>query len=277
MSLKRGRSSSPSALAFFTSPAIEDRSSKFIAVYSPTASARALQSRAEFKSATHRIAAWRKPSSQLSLSSQVLHDIGNDDDGEKYGGKSLERLLVSMNVEGSLVVARWYGGVMLGPVRFDHIRNCAVDAIRQCREKSDNQAKKIKIETDQKEKERLVDVLQERDQSIVVLRGLLAEKLETLSSQDSKSAGRTKTPDYSIMPLPTLQKLETVRDRTIGWILKQIEKAGQVPNCGPEPRATPMKESYDASGLSERLEGQQSSDSGTTGAHNLEPGKAQDG
>lgn len=26
-----------------------------------------------------------------------------------------------LNVIGSIVVARWYGGMMLGPVRFEHI------------------------------------------------------------------------------------------------------------------------------------------------------------
>ena len=210
----------------FTSSPIEDRSSKFIAFYSPTLSAKELQAHPDFKTASHRIAAWRKSSSQRALNAQRLFDTGHDDDGEKYGGKALEKVLVETDVEGAVVVARWYGGVLLGPVRFDHVGNCAREAIKrwtQCQERS---AKRAKIREDEVEREMLRRVLPERDQSIIVLRDLLAEKSrQPPSSSPLGGKGATaKGPDYESMALDTLRKLEQVRDATIGWILKQIEK-----------------------------------------------------
>ena len=204
---------------------IEDRSSTFVALYSPTIAAKELQADTEFRTASHRAAAWRKPSSQRALNAQRLLETGHDDDGEKYGGKALEKVLVEMEVEGAVVVARWYGGVMLGPVRFDHIQNCARDAIMQWSQERERTAKKAKVRDDEAEKERLIHTLPARDQSIAVLRGLLAEKSQPSSSAPAGKSTPAKTPDYSILPLATLVKLEQVRDATIGWILKQIEKA----------------------------------------------------
>ena len=224
MSQKRARSASPESTLIFTSSPIEDRSSKFIAFYSPTLSAKELQAHSEFKSASHRIAAWRKPSSQRALSAQRLLDTGHYDDGEKYGGKALEKVLIETDVEGAVVVARWYGGVLLGPVRFDHIKNCARDAIAQWTQKSERSAKKAKTLEDAAEKEKLIKTLPERDQSIAVLRDLLAEKSQQPSSSPNGKGATSKVPNYATMPLATLQKLEQVRDATIGWILKQIEK-----------------------------------------------------
>ncbi|KAL8954705.1 MAG: hypothetical protein Q9183_006971, partial [Haloplaca sp. 2 TL-2023] len=201
-----------------------DRSSRFIALYSPHLSAKELQAKAEFKTATHRIAAWRHPSSQRSLNSQPLFETGHDDDGEKYGGKNLANVLKDMNVEGAVVVARWYGGVMLGPVRFEHIRSCAREAILKCVSPSDGPQnnKKVKVEDSGERREELIRVLPERDQSIVVLRGLLAEKQHSSSSEKASPA---KVPEYATLPLKTLENLDRARDATIGWILKQIEKA----------------------------------------------------
>ena len=242
MSQKRIRSVSPaSPSAIFRSSPIEDRSSTFVAFYSPTLAAKELQAHSEFKSASHRIAAWRKPSSQRALNAQRLLETGHDDDGERYGGKALERVLIEMELEGAVVVARWYGGVMLGPVRFDHIKNSARDAIMQWSRDTERSAKKAKIQEDEAEKERLMQTLPERDQSIIVLRDLLAEKSQQSSSALGGKINPAKTPDYSTLPLATIEKLEQVRDATIGWILKQIETAEKVQADEPvaEAKATP--------------------------------------
>ena len=228
MSQKRARSASPESTHIFKSPPIEDRSSKFIAFYSPTLSAQELQAHTEFKTASHRIAAWRKPSSQRALNAQRLLDTGHDDDGEKYGGKALEKVLLETDVEGAVVVARWYGGVLLGPVRFDHIKNCARDAIAQWTQDRERSAKKAKTLEDEAEKEKLIRTLPERDTSIAVLRDLLTEKSQQPSSSPSAKGTTAKTPNYATMPLATLRKLEQVRDATIGWILKQIEKVEEM-------------------------------------------------
>lgn len=226
MSQKRLRSVSPlSHSHIFRSSPIEDRSSTFLAFYSPTLTAKELQAHADFKSASHRIVAWRKPSSQRSLSAQRLLETGYDDDGEKYGGKALEKVLIETEAEGAVVVARWYGGVMLGPVRFDHIKNAARDAIIQWSQDKERSTKRAKLREDEAEKERLIQTLPERDQSITVLRDLLAEKRRQQSSAPSGKSTPAKTPDYATLPLAALQRLEQVRDASSGWILKQIEKA----------------------------------------------------
>ena len=247
MSQKRARSASPESILIFRSSPIEDRSSKFIAFYSPTLSAKEIQAHTEFKSASHRIAAWRKPSNQRALNAQRLLDTGHDDDGEKYGGKALEKVLIETDVEGAVVVARWYGGVLLGPVRFDHIKSCARDAIAQCAQDRERSAKKAKIREDEAEKEKLTRTLPERDQSIAVLRDLLAEKSQQPPSTPSAKGTTAKVPKYSTMPLATLQKLEQVRDATIGWILKQIEKVEETQGEQPDAAVPTATETLEAS------------------------------
>lgn len=258
MSRKRPRSVSPPSThtldakgtqanhQTFRSNAIKDRSSTFIALFSPTVSARTLQANADFATATHRITGWRKSSAQRTLSTtkQPLFDIGHDDDGEQYAGKRLEKVLTDMNVEGAIVVARWYGGVLLGPVRFTHIENCAREAVEKWKtnvtaikqEGSHPAAQKRKTEDDERRKSTLVRVLEERDHSIAALRGLLRDKTEdatTIRSEEKASSTKdvsvnvtpTKSTDYSAMPLHALERLERARDATISWILKEIEKA----------------------------------------------------
>lgn len=222
---KRPLSPSPTAAPTYTSSPITDRSSRFLAIYSPSLSAKALQAQDNIQTATHRIAAWRQPSTQRALSFQRLYDTGYDDDGEKYGGKALETVLGSLDVEGAVVVARWYGGVMLGPVRFEHIKDCARDAIKQYLEEEERKAKRVKFEEDEKRRQELIRVLPDRDRSIAVLRDLLAEKQQTDSSQKGEKSAPAKVPEYARLPLPTLASLERARDATIGWILKQIETA----------------------------------------------------
>jgi len=222
---KRPLPPSTTSASTYTSFPITDRSSRFLAIYSPILSAEALQAQDEVKSATHRIAAWRQPSTQRALSSQRLFDIGHDDDGEKYGGKALETVLASLDVEGAVVVARWYGGVMLGPVRFEHIKDCAKDAIKQYLEEEEKKAKRVKVEEDETRRQELIRVLSERDRSISVLRDLLAEKQQRGGAQEAQKSSPAKVPEYAKLSLPTLASLERARDATIGWILKQIEKA----------------------------------------------------
>ncbi|KAL8665069.1 MAG: hypothetical protein Q9168_007778 [Polycauliona sp. 1 TL-2023] len=220
----------------YTSSPITDRSSRFIAIYSPSLSSQQLQSTPSLSTATHRITASRLPSSQRSLtpSQQTLYTTTHSDDGEKHGGKAAASVLSELNVEGSIVVARWYGGVMLGPVRFDHIKNCAREAVSQYLNSTEQQASRAKkartiaADDEEKRKSELIRVLPERDQSISVLRGLLAEKQSTepTSSQPKETTtSPAKAPEYSKLPLKTLQNLERARDATIGWVLAQIEKA----------------------------------------------------
>ncbi|KAL8711020.1 MAG: hypothetical protein Q9220_004400 [cf. Caloplaca sp. 1 TL-2023] len=206
---------------------INDRSSTFIAHYSPQIKPKDLQQISAFEDATHRIVAWRKPSAQRSINAQQIYDTGHDDDGERYGGKTLEKVLIATNVTGTVVVARWYGGVMLGPVRFDHIRTCAMEAIAKWKAQNERPSKQIKVQDDVRRRESLIAVLKQRDQSIGILRDLLAQKKGVVSSSQEDGKSNAKGPNYEIMPLLTLERLEQARDATIGWVLKEIEKVEQ--------------------------------------------------
>lgn len=228
--------------AVFFSEQITDRDSTFQGLYSPSLSAASLQGSSDIKSASHKIAAWRKPSKQQTLnrsttqssqSSQSLYEVGHDDDGEKWAGKKLETLLVQLKVEGCVVVARWYGGTMLGPVRFTHIENCAKEAISKWQEAEGEAYKRRKVEAEEKDdKLRLEKTLVERDKSIVILRDLLATKRRekdtvASSSQQQVEAGKpspAKPLDYTQMPVQALRRLEKARDATLGFILKEIDK-----------------------------------------------------
>lgn len=238
----------------YRSAPIEDRDSTFIGLYSPDLSPKELQRLPELKSASHCMLAWRRESNQQSLTSTKQYVTGHDDDGEKYGGKKVEHVLVNMKATGACVVARWYGGTMLGQVRFAHIENCASEAVRQwSNHVGDQQAKKRKIEEAVVEKGKLVKALAKRDQSISVLRTLAAEKeklaRDAREGKDSAAGGmneqaivvdatRDTVPppprpepssqtgaDYDAMTVERLRALDKARDATLAFLLKRIDKA----------------------------------------------------
>jgi hypothetical protein len=250
---KRPASPTPGVNIFTSSP-IVDRQSTFIAHYSPTILPKALQALPEAKDASHRILAWRSPSKQQTLTpSRLIFDIGHDDDGEQWAGKKLETLMEQLNVQGAIVVARWYGGVMLGPVRFKHIEDCAKEAVNLWRNpeqvgkrqrtdtplNSDQVASQprsplpvMRPEELQRKKQDLIRTLQRRDESVATLRMLLEEKKSLLQNtpktQQSSSAGATSSPartlDYEAMPLARLLALEQARDASLSFLLKEIDR-----------------------------------------------------
>lgn len=258
MSLKRkheeadslaARSENQSQGSLFESASIEDRKSKFIGFFSPELSPEQLQAHHAFKTATHKMLAWRRPSKQKSIASSIskapvrtIYEVGSDDDGEKYAGKKLEKVLVEMNVEGTIVVARWYGGIMLGPIRFDHIVNAAKEAISKWKVSVEPPAKKLKEqpektltpEEESELKQRLAKQLKDRDSSITVLRDLLAERKGTATSPKKPDSSTAPTPDYTTMPIAKLRGLEKARDSTISWILKQIDEI-EASQTKPDP------------------------------------------
>ncbi|KAK3067947.1 hypothetical protein LTR53_014846 [Teratosphaeriaceae sp. CCFEE 6253] len=252
-------SSSPSDTAadIHISDPIEDRESKFIGYYSPSLAAPSLQQHPLVKSASHKILAWRKEGKQRSLTGSIAHyETGHDDDGEKHGGRTVEKVLTQTQVTGACVVARWYGGVMLGPVRFRHMEDCAKGAVAKWRahEEGERRAKRVK-EAEEAERGRLARALGERDRSVEVLRAMAGEKegrvrdallagmagLEA-GAESADGAGAppvvavaspvaaTASPkkpavDYSSMPLDRLRALDKARDATLSFLLKRISKA----------------------------------------------------
>ena len=120
---------------------------------------------------------------------------------------------------------------MLGPIRFTHIESCAREAILQSRKGTniDNgpveKRQKLQDEDEAARGVKLQQVLQQRDQSISVLRGLLAEKSNSISKNEKTATTPAKQMEYCKMPLGALVKLEKARDATIGFLLEQISKA----------------------------------------------------
>jgi putative IMPACT (imprinted ancient) family translation regulator len=239
----------------YRSPPIEDRDSTFIGLYSPDLGPKELQELPELKSASHCMLAWRRESNQQSLTSNKQYVTGHDDDGEKYGGKKVEQVMINMKAAGACVVARWYGGTMLGQVRFAHIENSASEAVRQwMNHVGEQQAKKRKVEEEVVEKEKLVKALAKRDQSISVLRALAVEKeklakdtaesemggaviinnqaiivdatRDTVPTPPRKEPGsQTSVIDYEAMTVERLRALDKARDATLAFLLKRIDKA----------------------------------------------------
>lgn len=246
-SQKRKRSEeSTDSFAIFRSEPIEDRSSTFIGYFSPSLRPKELQNLGEFSNASHKILAWRRESNQQAITGSTKYVTGHDDDGEKYGGKKVEKVLESMQVSGVCVVARWYGGVLLGPVRFAHIENCAKGAVRRWQGfDAEQQVKKRKEEEDANEKPKLVEILSKRDESIAVLRKLAAEKEDEVKSArismmedhgDTYANGEMKghqtnppetkaSIEYDKMSVDRLKTLEKARDATLSFLLKRIDKA----------------------------------------------------
>ncbi|KAK6007259.1 hypothetical protein QM012_006267 [Aureobasidium pullulans] len=228
---------------FWVSEVIDDRASQFQAFFSPTMPAKELQNLDQIRDASHRILAWRSPSSQRTLVGNVRTlETGTDDDGERYGGRHVLKVIEEMRVEGSLVVARYYGGVMLGPVRFAHIENSARDAIRAWRQNEDSEGqKRRRVEDEDMEKASLIIELADRDQNILVLRRLLEEKTKQMQPQaEQKAPARPPipAPDYSSMPLERLRQFDKARDSTVAFLLKKIDEAERqvsLKDAGPGP------------------------------------------
>ena len=91
--------------------------------------------------ASHNVLAFRKrlpaPSARGAVrddsdsnDSSVFFACDHDDDGEHGAGKGLSHLLrVTQSEDVCVVVTRWFGGVHLGPRRFQCINNAARDAL----------------------------------------------------------------------------------------------------------------------------------------------------
>jgi len=160
--------------------------------------------------ASHEMTAWRcmalKPGRDgLGGPDDFQVQSGSQDDGEDYGG---QRTLKVMQAEGVLdavvIVSRWYGGTMLGPVRFTHIENCAREVCRAFKAVDEIEA--------------CVEDLKQLDEQLVQLRSELA-KLSAPEAEDTNSASSTRRNDYSTLldppDIPKAKRLITARQNAI--------------------------------------------------------------
>ncbi|KAF0442096.1 DNA repair protein rad10 [Gigaspora margarita] len=80
----------------------------------------------EEKNATHNVLAFRLESSDGTIIEE------SDDDGEKHAGERVLNLLKTLDAKNvAVIVTRWFGGISLGPVRFEHIVKCAREVLDQ--------------------------------------------------------------------------------------------------------------------------------------------------
>jgi hypothetical protein len=113
----------------FHSSSIIDRKSKFVAHAKKVLSKEEAESfwsevQATEKGATHNILAYR-----IQLSDGNIIEEYNDD-GETYAGNRVLTLLKTLDAKNVVVVVtRWFGGQMLGPIRFEHILKCSREAL----------------------------------------------------------------------------------------------------------------------------------------------------
>ncbi|KAF8738498.1 hypothetical protein AX14_011333 [Amanita brunnescens Koide BX004] len=157
------------------------------------------------KPATHEIAAWRcmvlKPGSTgLCGPDDFELKHGYDDDGEKWAGNRVLKVMQDLAViDAVVIVSRWYGGVLLGPARFTHIETCAEEVCREF-----------------KKSEELQDCITTLT-SLDDLLGQLRAQLQTRSNPSAQpdKEKESKKPDYSILDIPKAKRLIAARENSI--------------------------------------------------------------
>lgn len=164
---------------------------------------------------------------------------GFEDDGEKWAGKKLLELLIASEDEGLLCVARWYGGILLGPTRFDHIVHVAADAlatyhIRQkkgplMKEPTMKAPRVLEMPVDDEERMRTLKTLRGKDMTIETLRGMiLAKKVER---GESPVSSPVKEKNYERMSSEGLKRLLIARDaaiKSLRDILQELQSQSSV-------------------------------------------------
>nr|O60090.3 RecName: Full=IMPACT family member C14C8.09c [Schizosaccharomyces pombe 972h-] len=129
----------------YMSNLITDRESTFLSYFVPSKDPKMLpvyrfmfQESADLKHCNHKMQAWRFPNEIEAF----------NDDGEEYSGQKLLNVLRKEDVYGMVVCVRWYGGQLLGPVRFQHITNTAKQSIDKYKSVLEEERKKQLLRTE---------------------------------------------------------------------------------------------------------------------------------
>ncbi|GLB37745.1 putative ribosomal protein S5 domain 2-like protein [Lyophyllum shimeji] len=135
--------------------------------------------------------------------------VGSTDDGEKWaGGKVLKVMQTFAIIDAVVVVSRWYGGTMLGPARFSHIETCAAEVCQAF-----------------KRTEELRECISTLTTLDSVLAGLRAEYSGALSTEQSAaSASRTAPKDYTDVDIEKGRRLIKARENAIKGVKLLLAK-----------------------------------------------------
>ncbi|TPX57464.1 hypothetical protein PhCBS80983_g03802 [Powellomyces hirtus] len=179
--------------------------------------------------ASHNVRAWRylalKPGrTGLSGPDDFRIVSGCDDDGEKWAGGRLLKLMDKFQaVDVLVVVSRWYGGVLLGPVRFTHIEDVAQDVLKKGAwigappAPPPAQPAKLSLPL-QLAPEHMEKQLHEKDATIHALR----QKLRLLEGTPSTSPSKPLEQSYAPLNLQKAQRLLRARDSTISVLSEKL-------------------------------------------------------
>jgi len=112
---------------------------------------------------------------------------GSEDDGEQWAGTHVLKVMRSEAImDAVVVVSRWYGGTMLGPVRFTHIQDCAREVCQVFRVEDEMQD--------------CISTLKSLDDILSDLREELANvKKANSQSPTSEAKSHTAKKDYSAL------------------------------------------------------------------------------
>jgi len=210
-----------------TSQEIRDRGSIFIAnIFKATSVRQAKDAVCHLRNvshgvqrATHEISAWRcmvLKSDKTGLGGEDDFKLasGYDDDGERYGGERILKVMKSLGIiDAVVVVSRWYGGILLGPPRFLHIETCTEEVCRRFKSKE--------------EMEECIVTLTTLDDILSTLRvdyaSLTADEDVAISSKQKRK------PDYSSLATSTdlskVRRLIVARENAIERVKQLIQKA----------------------------------------------------
>ncbi|CDZ96480.1 Uncharacterized conserved protein [Phaffia rhodozyma] len=170
-------------------------------------------------SPTHRMYAWKclvLKKGRDGTGGEVDYEVreGSDDDGEKYGA---DRILMVM--EGAIdcitFCCRWFGGEMLGPIRFHHIQTTSTESVTAHMSLADLHPLLLELEA--------------RDSVITDLRGKL-------------SAPTPKAADYSDLTLEKAQRLLVARSKTIEQLHKRVRELIETDKVTVETPAVNVEE-----------------------------------
>ncbi|UZJ55135.1 hypothetical protein CBS101457_004455 [Exobasidium rhododendri] len=125
---------------------------------------------------------------------------GLEDDGERFGAKEIAKVIKQLGATDVLVVvSRWYGGTMLGPVRFQHIESCARAALSQYM---------------------IAEALLPMKKQLEELDGDIASLRSRLSGSTVSSVSKAQ---YNDLDVEKGERLIMARKRTIDMLRKRID------------------------------------------------------
>ncbi|KII95661.1 hypothetical protein PLICRDRAFT_48606 [Plicaturopsis crispa FD-325 SS-3] len=219
---------------FATSQEIRDRSSTFVGtIYRASTPQDAQKAIRHLKNVvhgskppTHAIAAWRcmvlKPGrTGLAGPDDFEVQSGCDDDKEDWaGGKVLNVMKAEAVMDAVVIVSRWYGGIMLGPVRFAHIETCAREVCKTYKKTEEMDDCVATLET-------LDALLAEVRAKLSTTSPSSVEK--TASSSETNARGHiAKKSDYSALrregDLSKARRLVTAREKAVQHVKAILAK-----------------------------------------------------